>query len=170
MRSYVYFQDGFFLQRELKYLLENDIKTKGEYQLTDALENMRKKGAKFKTGQVTEWLDCGNKDATVHTNMRILDIKNGEKTISDSLVNNNSVIVEPCFIGENVVLENSVVGPYVSIGEGTVIKKSILSNSIIQDHSYLENKIMENSMLGNHVSIKGTIDSISVGDYSYKSQ
>lgn len=165
-----YFQDGFFLQRELKYLLENKITTKGEYQLTDAMENMRKKGVQFRAAEVTEWLDCGNKDATVHTNMRILDIKNGEKTISNSMVNNNSVIIEPCFIGENVILENSVVGPYVSIGDGTVIKKSIITNSIIQEKSYLENKIMENSMLGNHVSIKGTIDSISVGDYSYKSQ
>ncbi len=164
-----YFQDGFFLQQELKFLLDNGIKTKGEFQLTDAMDNMRKKGARFKTGEVTEWLDCGNKDATVNTNRRILELKKNEKTIADSMTNYNSVIIPPCYIGENVVLENSVIGPHVSIGNNTVIKQSILSNSIIQANSYLENKIMENSMLGNHVSIKGTIDSISVGDYSYKS-
>jgi glucose-1-phosphate thymidylyltransferase len=60
-----YFKDGEYLRKEMQYLIDNDIKEKGEYQLTNAMENMRKKGAKFLPGKVEEWLDCGNKDATV---------------------------------------------------------------------------------------------------------
>ena len=70
-----YFKDGARLRKELQYLLDNDIKEKGEYQLTNALENMKNKGLVFKPGEVEEWLDCGNKDATVFTNQRVLEIK-----------------------------------------------------------------------------------------------
>ena len=60
-----YFRDGAYLRQELQYLLDHDIRDKGEYQITNALENMKNKGTRFEPGQVTEWLDCGNKDATV---------------------------------------------------------------------------------------------------------
>ena len=42
-----YFNDGAYLKRELQYLLDNNIKDKGEFQLTNALENMKKKGTNF---------------------------------------------------------------------------------------------------------------------------
>jgi glucose-1-phosphate thymidylyltransferase len=111
-----YFRDGENLQKELQYLMDNNIVKGGEYQLTDALENMKLKGLKFYSGQVKEWLDCGNKDATVYTNQRVLEINGIEKLIADSVKTNNSVIIEPCFIGENVVIENSIIGPQVSNG------------------------------------------------------
>ena len=43
-----YFKSGENLNKELQYLIDNDIKDKGEYQLTNALENMKNKGLKFK--------------------------------------------------------------------------------------------------------------------------
>ena len=70
-----YFKDGEFLSDELQYLIDNDIKEKGEFQLTNALENMKQKGTKFKTGAVSEWLDCGNKNATVYSNQRVLEFE-----------------------------------------------------------------------------------------------
>src|SRR5581483_5997999 len=39
-----YFKDGAYLRSELQYLLDNNIMEKGEFQLTNALENMKKKG------------------------------------------------------------------------------------------------------------------------------
>jgi glucose-1-phosphate thymidylyltransferase len=57
---------------------------KGEYQITNALENMKNKGAKFYPGSVTEWLDCGNKNATVYTNQRYLEFIKTEKLVADS--------------------------------------------------------------------------------------
>ncbi len=42
------------------------------------MERMKTQGAKFHKGEVIEWLDCGNKDATVYTNQRVLEfIKRG---------------------------------------------------------------------------------------------
>ena len=68
-----YFNDGEYLKSELQYLLDNNIKDKGEFQLTNALENMKNKGTKFSSGKVDEWLDCGDKDATIFTNQRVLE-------------------------------------------------------------------------------------------------
>ena len=68
-----YFGDGANLRSELQYLIDNDIKDKGEYQITDALENMKAKGKRFTSGTVNEWMDCGNKNITVDTNSKILN-------------------------------------------------------------------------------------------------
>ena len=161
-----YFKDGGFLKNELQYLIDNNIKEKGEFQLTNALENMKNKGTTFKPGQVIEWLDCGNKDATVYTNQRVLEFKKGEKQISDSVKTENSLIIEPCFIGENVTIKNSIVGPHVSIGANTSVEDSIIKNSIIQGDTELKGTNFANSMVGNHVSIKKSAQDLSVGDYN----
>ncbi len=162
-----YFKDGDYLKRELKYLLDNDIKEKGEYQLTNALENMKQKGTKFVPGEVTEWLDCGNKDATVYTNQRVLEFKKGsEELISKSLIKENTVIIEPCYIGENVVIKNSVVGPHVSIGAGSIIIGSVITNSIIQENTKIKNLVIDNSMVGSSVTLSGKANDLSVGDFN----
>ena len=106
-----YFKDGDRLRKEIQYLLDNDIKDKGEYQITNALENMKQKGAQLVPGQVEEWLDCGNKDVTVYTNQRYLEFIKDKELVAKSVKVNNSVIIPPCYIGENVELHNSVVGP-----------------------------------------------------------
>ena len=161
-----YFKDGEYLNKELQYLLDNNIKEKGEYQLTNALENMKKKGTKFVPGKVDEWLDCGNKDATVYTNKRVLEMNRSTAMISSSVKKENSVIIEPCFIGENVVLKNSIVGPHVSLGAGSKIENSVLSNSIIQTNTKISNSIIDNSMLGNSVEYKNSPEQLSISDYS----
>lgn len=161
-----YFKDGENLRKELQYLIDNNIMEKGEYQLTRALENMKQKGMKFSPGSVDEWLDCGNKDATVYTNQRVLELNKGKKLIADSFKNINSVVVEPCFIGENVEITNSVIGPYVSVGSDSKITNSIIQNTIIQTNSKISGATIENSMVGNFVEYKGSARELSLGDYS----
>ncbi|ELR69737.1 Glucose-1-phosphate thymidylyltransferase [Fulvivirga imtechensis AK7] len=161
-----YFKDGAFLNKEMQYLIDHDIKDKGEFQLTNALENMKKKGAEFVPGQVSEWLDCGNKDATVYTNKRYLEYLKEDQLISKNVHKKNSVIIPPVFIAENVTLENSVVGPHVSIGENTVVKNSVIQNSIIQTNTEINNANFKNSILGNFVSFEGKSDDLSIGDYN----
>ena len=160
-----YFKDGAYLKRELKYLLDNDIKEKGEYQLTNALENMKAKGTRFTPGKVTEWLDCGNKDATVYTNQRILEFTK-DVIRKSSFTNRNSSIIEPCYIGENVQLINASVGPYASIGDNCVIENSVVKNSIIQTNSKIKNAELSNSMVGNYAEFTGKSENVSLGDYS----
>lgn len=161
-----YFQDGEYLKRELQYLLDNDIKDKGEYQLTNALENMKNKGTRFVPGQVTEWLDCGNKNATVYTNERYLEFIKDTNLRSASAKVENSTIIEPVFLGEHVKISNSVVGPYVSVGNGSSIANSVVSHAIVQENSKISFANVSNSMVGSHAEIKGKSADLSVGDYN----
>ncbi len=74
-------------RKELQRLIDEKIMLKGEYQITDAMEHMLEQGVKFYTGQVDEWLDCGNKDAAIYTNQRILEIKKDtEQLVSASVL------------------------------------------------------------------------------------
>ncbi len=161
-----YFKDGEIFRNELQNLIDNNIKTGQEYQLTDALQNMMKKGMKISTAEVDEWLDCGNKDATVHTNQRILEFDKDKPLVSKSSVTINSIIIPPCFLDDNVEIKNSIIGPYVSVGQGTVIDMSVISNSIIQNNSNITCVTLENSMVGNYVKFKGELNEVSIGDFT----
>ncbi|PKP03861.1 MAG: nucleotidyltransferase [Bacteroidetes bacterium HGW-Bacteroidetes-6] len=161
-----YFREGQVLRAEIEKLLNNKLMVNGEYQLTDALENMMQQGSRFSVYDVEEWLDCGNKNATVHTNTRILDFSNGNTPIASDLVQKNSIIIQPCFIGKGVSIVNSIVGPHVSVGEGTSITNCILSNSIIQSHSKLTNANIDNSMVGNFVEYTEKHKELNIGDFT----
>jgi glucose-1-phosphate thymidylyltransferase len=161
-----YIKDGKQLRAELQHLLDNKIMDRGEYQLTDALEALKQKGVKFVPGQVEEWLDCGNYKATVYTNQRVLEFVKDEGIVDASLVSNNSVIIEPCMIGEGVVIENSVVGPHVTLSAGCKVSNSILKNSIVYQNTVIENEVIANSMIGEDVQLLGNPREISIGSFS----
>ncbi|MEB8346326.1 sugar phosphate nucleotidyltransferase [Flavobacteriaceae bacterium KMM 6898] len=163
-----YFKDVAALKNELQYVLDNNIVHGGEYQINDGIKRMMEKGMKFAPGKVEEWMDCGNKNVTVETNMRMLGFleKDGAKLVSDTVTLENAKIIAPCFIGEHVILKNTTVGPYVSIGEHTVIENSTIKNSLIQNRNKISNANLDNAMVGNHVVFNGNFKTISIGDYS----
>lgn len=162
-----YFKDGARLRDELQYLIDNNVIKGGEYQLPDALRNMTEKGAKFVPGKVQDWMDCGNKNATVETNQRILGYHKDDADLKGkNITNENSIIIEPCYIGDNVKLINSIVGPYASIGSDCIVEDSLVRNSIVQTSTNIKNANLHNSMLGNHVEYIGNALELSVGDYS----
>lgn len=163
-----YFKSGEELRTELNYLIENAVIKSGEYQLPDALRRLTEKGKKFKPGTVEEWLDCGNKEVTVHTNQRVLeyDLERGKKLRASSAKIEQSIIIEPCYIGEDVELSNCIIGPHVSIGSGSKIANALIKNSILQKNVQLSNTILQDSMVGSHAVVKGKAQDISISDYS----
>ncbi|WP_392437600.1 sugar phosphate nucleotidyltransferase [Cruoricaptor ignavus] len=162
-----YFQSAEKLMSEINYLIDNDIKEGGEYQLTTALENLRQKGAKFSLGKVDDWMDCGNKNATVETNGKILEYEKDEfSNLPENAKIENSLIIPPCFIGEGVEITNSKIGPYVSLGKGTKVINSNIDNSLIQDKTVIDHGNLSNSMIGNNAQYYGVAREISLGDYS----
>lgn len=163
-----YFKDVAVLKNELQSVLDNNIIHGGEYQINDGIKQMMAKGMKFVPGQVDEWMDCGNKEVTVETNCRMLQFlhQDGVQLVSDSAVLENSTLIPPCYIGENVVLKNAKIGPNVSLGDGCKIENATLSNTLVQHLSVIRNAKLENSMLGSHVEYDGNFTSVSLGDYS----
>jgi len=163
-----YFKDVALLKDELQYVLDNNIINGGEYQINDGIKGMMAKGKTFVTGTVDEWMDCGNKEVAIDTNTRMLTFltSDGEQLVSNSVTNENSTIITPCFIGENVVLKNTTVGPNVSVGNNTVLENVTIKNSLIQTNSVIKNAILEEAMIGNHVKYNGEFTKISIGDYT----
>ena len=161
-----YFKDGAALKTEIEYLLNNNIREKGEFQLTNALENLKQKGAKFVPGEVEEWLDCGNKAACIYTNERVLENIQGSEELQFSNKFEASLIIEPCYIGPDVVIKNAIVGPHVSIGKGSTIENSIVKNSIIQTQKSINGVILDEAMIGNNASLHSKAKDYSMGDYT----
>ncbi|XOD67175.1 MAG: sugar phosphate nucleotidyltransferase [Flavobacteriales bacterium Tduv] len=162
-----YIKDSSVLKNEIQYLVDQNIKQNEEYQLTDALENMRKKGVRFLPKEVDEWMDCGNKNAIIETNSKILEFERGKTDLIHSQACiKNSLIIAPCFIGADAMIENSKIGPYVSIGKHTIVKNSNIESSLIQDYTKITHANLSNSMIGNNTSYIGLSREISLGDYS----
>lgn len=162
-----YFKSGEILEQELQYLIDHKIIKSGEYQLPDALKNMTEKGMIFVPGKVDDWMDCGNKNATVETNTRILDyhIQDADLRANDTIVE-QGLIIEPCYIGPGVVIKNAIVGPHASIGANCKIENSIVKTAIVQENTRIANANIENSMIGKFVEFKGNTEELSMGDYS----
>ena len=123
-----YFADGEYLRKEMQFLIDNDIKDKGEYQLTNAMENMKQKGARFKAGSVDVWMDCGNKNAMVDTNVGPnVSIESGA-AITGSVVRNSilrgSTRVQDC------VMDNSMIGERAMV-TGTALDVSMSDDSTL---------------------------------------
>ena len=166
------FKDGARLKKELQLLIDNNMLLAGEYQLPDALRNMTKSGLKFITGEVSEWMDCGNKKVTVETNRRVLNILEEEGRLhegdgidpSANII--DSTIIPPCYIGPGVTVVRSVVGPHVSLGANTAITNSTLQDCLIQCNTRIDNSVMDGAMVGAKASVVGTPLDVSIGDFS----
>jgi glucose-1-phosphate thymidylyltransferase len=127
---------------------------------------LKDQGLKFKMATVEEWLDCGNKENILHTNARMLELHKDQSLTSPTARFENSVIIQPCFIGENAVIRNSVLGPHVSVGSDSVLDSTVISNSIIQNGSHIQNAVLEASMIGNSSHYSGTKYELDLGDFS----
>lgn len=164
-----YFKDVAVLKEKLQEILDENVMNGGEYQINDGIKRIMADGKVFKTGTVDEWMDCGNKAITIETNQRMLGFlkaDDNEQLVASSAKLENSKIIEPCFIGENVVLKNTTVGPFVSIGNDSIIENSTIKNSLIQTNTTIKNADLDEAMIGNHVIYDGNFKAVSIGDYS----
>ncbi|HIE31619.1 MAG TPA: nucleotidyl transferase [Methanosarcinales archaeon] len=162
--SGVYFvQETPLLFEVLSWMLENNIKTRGEYQLTDALEMMIRRGCRFKTFTVSSWYDCGHARSLLATNQVLLDEREDMSSTCEIV---DSVVVHPVAIGDDVRLVNSVVGPYTSIADGTVIEHSIISNSVIGSRTHISKVNLQSSIIGDDANLIGKHNSLNIGDSS----
>ncbi len=159
-----YFKDGLWLRRELQYLVDNNITNGGEYQLPDALRNMMKQGASFTPGTVNDWMDCGNKAAVVETNQKILGYE--PQYAQAQTLGENSQIIPPCFIADDVVLKNAIVGPYVSLEKGVKIINTKIENAIVNAQTVIAESNIENAMIGSNCHIRHYSGDLNLGDFS----
>lgn len=144
----------------LNELFEKNIKTRNEYQLTDALQLMIQEGNTLTTFPVEGWYDCGKPETLLSTNSFLLT-KSGTNRKLDGVVIN-----DPVFISEDAVVKNSVIGPFTTISEGCEIADSIIRNSIISPGATVEKAMLDNSIIGSNAIIKGSFKKLNAGDSS----
>ncbi len=146
----------------IDYNIQNDIRTLGEFQLTDGLMRMIENGVQFSTIPVSNWFDCGKKDILLETNALLLD-KEGYASANLPLFD-NTIIIHPVSIGKDCTIKNSIIGPHVTIGDNVNIDYSIIRNSIIGNYAAIEEVILTASIVGNDAAIKGLSQSLNIGD------
>lgn len=144
----------------LNELISKKIKTRGEYQLTDALQLMLDKGEIMKTFPIDGWHDCGKPETLLATNRFLLEQKPHHPKLKDS------IIIPPVFIDKNATVERSVIGPYTSIAEGAIVRDSIIKNSIISFNAKVKSTLLVESIIGNDAEVVGSFQKLNVGDSS----
>ncbi|MEQ8820860.1 MAG: sugar phosphate nucleotidyltransferase [Sumerlaeia bacterium] len=158
--------DPALLFSELDSLMESGKRTKGEFQLTDALAGMLERGHVMKPFQIDGWLDCGKPETLFETNRTLLDLSPAEQQKSYQAKYPDSVIVPPVFIAKGCAIKDSVVGPYAVLGENTSVKGSILRDTIVGAEAQLKNVFLDNSLIGDKAQVEGHPQSINIGDSS----
>jgi glucose-1-phosphate thymidylyltransferase len=139
-------------------LFTRDMRTKGEYQLTDALELLREGGEKIKSFNVEGWYDCGKSETLLSTNKHLLE-KNSTFVSMHSVV-----IVPPVFIAPDAKISNSVIGPHATIASRAHVSDSIIRNSIVSEDAQVHKSLLENSLVGNDAVVNGSFKRINVGN------
>jgi len=151
-----------FLFECLHHLFTQNITTQGEYNLTDALDCMISRGAKFQSFRVKHWFDCGKKETLLESNATLLKKFGGN--VIDGHDFKDTIIIPPVSIAAGCDISNSIIGPHVAIGANTSIKHSIIRDSIIGSYTNLFEVVLDNSLIGSDASVKGLSRSLNIGD------
>jgi len=155
-----YLRDGKPLFEALDELVRRDLRTRGEYQLTDALQLLIDHGHELRTFPVEGWYDCGKTETLLETNRQLLELAGGAPTVP------GSVVLPPVAIEPGAEIVNSVIGPHVSIATGTVVKNCVVRNSIINPNARVEDILLTESLVGENAVAQGVFQSLNVGDSS----
>jgi len=152
--------DGAALFAAVREIIERNITTNNEYQITDALQLMIERGTAFAPFAIDEWFDCGKPEAMLETNRKLLKNAPGARPIE------GSIIIPPVSISPGAEIVNSVIGPYVSIAERAVIHSSIIRDSVLSEGAMVTDALLESSLIGANAVIRGGFKKLDVGDSS----
>ena len=153
-----YIKNSGLLAESIGELMQRDIKTKNEFQLTDALQLMIDKGEYISTFPVEGWYDCGKPETLLSTNKFILSQNELDIEIDSVVIN------QPVYISRTAKIKNSIIGPFVSIGDNCEVLDSIIKNSIINNNSKVKRMLLSDSIIGADAKVKGNLHKMNAGD------
>ena len=155
-----YLKDASRLFASIERLIAENRTTRGEYQLTDALQLLLEGGADMRTKTIEHWLDCGTRDAMIETNRHLLSRDGHFRPRPDT------VVIPPVFIHDSARIVNSVIGPNVSVGADADISGSVISDSIINDRVVVEHSLLAGSILGEDSIVRDSPRRLNLGGFS----
>lgn len=135
-----YFTSQKKLKAAIEHLVERDLRTKGEYQVTDAMELMVAAGEPFRAVIIDTWYDVGVPETFLETNRQLL------KSEHESFP--GVIFHEPVYVAPECHLKDSTIGPYVTIMEQCDIKNCTIKDSIVLKDSTLVDQQIEGKIVG----------------------
>jgi glucose-1-phosphate thymidylyltransferase len=153
-------QDSKLLYSALERIVESGTRTKGEFQLTDALNLMMKEGAVLKAFDIEGWYDCGKPETLLETNRALLEHAAPPVEVP------GSIVLPPVHVGEGTKIESSIIGPYVSVADNSQVRRSVIRNSIVGENALVEDALLEASLIGDNAVVRGKYKRLNVGDSS----
>ncbi len=174
---------GIYLLRDNIFPIIGRLKPSGrnELEITEALDELRKSGARLKAHLVSGWWkDTGRPEDILEANHLLLDDIEGrvEGTVEagarvdgrvrigpGTVVKAGSAIRGPAVIGKDCTIgPNTYIGPFTSIGDGSVLVGADIEASIVIGDVVIEtpHKIV-NSLIGRHTVVKPADHSLPKG-------
>lgn len=147
----------------IEYLFQHEVRSKGEYQLTDALQRLCDEGVKLQALPVEEWLDCGSRSLILKAQARLLDLGLAPPSARASA---SVQIIEPVYIAEGAEITESVIGPYVAVEAGARVHRSVISYSLCRSGSQVEGSVLHEALIGAHAVCRQGLGAVDLGDYS----
>lgn len=158
--------NGRRLSHALEKVISEDIQTKGEFYLADALTLLINDGFKMHTLPVNFWLDTGTPENLLESNRRLLGLGYGSEDAIDRSYGEEFTVIPPVFIHETAVVEHCVLGPYVTIGPEAQVERSIVRHSIIEAGATVTDMNVDQSLVGERTTVKGISHTVIIGDDS----
>jgi glucose-1-phosphate thymidylyltransferase len=159
-----YFRNSKQLIAAIEEQMKRDLQLKGEYFLADAVNLMLEHGAIMRTERVETWLDTGTINATLETNVYMLD--HGRDNSAEAARRPGTTIIPPVFISPTAIVESSVIGPHVSVGAGCEVRGCVIRNSILDEEAAVTDSVLSGSFIGRQAKIEGRPASVNIGDNS----
>lgn len=146
------------LWEAIEELIDKKIKTKNEFQLTDALQIMLDKNEKMEVMEIENWFDCGKPETLLSTNRELLSLNAKKNRIDGNL------IINPVYIDKTAHVKNSIIGPYVTIGENAEIENTIIADSIVENNASVKNINLKTSLIGARALVVGKPNRLNISD------
>ncbi len=144
----------------LTELQQRGLRTRGEFQLTDAMQLLVERGEVLTTFPVEGWYDCGKTETLLETNRVLLD-KRGETAQIPGSLTRGPVLVAP-----GAVVEDCILGPHVSVASGAQLRHAVVRDSIVNQNATVEDIMLEGSVVGENAVVRGGFRRVNVGDSS----
>ena len=135
-----YFTSQKKLKAAIERLMAKDLRTQGEYQVTDAMEMMVSAGEPFRPVIIDTWYDVGVPETFLETNRLLL--KPHHKAYR------GVVFYEPVYIAPGCRVKASSIGPYVTIMDHCDIQNCTIKDSIVLKNSTLIDQRIEGRIVG----------------------
>jgi glucose-1-phosphate thymidylyltransferase len=152
------------LLKAVEYLVQHNIRTVGEFQLTDALQYLIEQQIPIQGIHVDNWFDCGRKEVLLETNAMLLNQHEYSSDAFNLPAFENTIIIHPVNISPCCRIANSIIGPHVTIGKNADLNHVIVQDSIIGNFAVLKDVVLRHSVVGIDASIRGMNLSLNIGD------